>query len=81
MGTLQDAVNVPYEPGENITCSEVFEAAKIKGQVIAVMGSTRDNQTLMFAEQLLSAGLPRVATLHGGVEVFYGAGALVVPHA
>ena len=74
-------MNVPYEPGENITCSEVFETAKIKGQVIAVMGSTRDNMTLMFAEQLLSAGLPRVATLHGGVEVFYGAGALVVPHA
>ena len=81
VGTLQDSVNVPFEAGENIACGETFEAAKSKGQVIAVMGSSRDSHAASFAERLLSSGYPRVATLHGGVEVFYGAGALIVPHA
>ena len=81
VGTLQSSVNVPFDAGENTTCGEMFEAAKSKGQVIAVMGSSKDNQALIFAERLLSLGYPRVATLHGGVEVFYGAGALIVPHA
>ena len=81
VGTLQSSVNVPFDAGENTTCVEIFEAAKSKGQVIAVMGSSKDNQALIFAERLLSLGYPRVATLHGGVEVFYGAGALIVPHA
>ena len=81
VGTLQDAVNVPFEAGETGACSELFEAAKNKGQVIVVMGSTKENQALIYAERLLGLGYPRVATLHGGVEVFYGAGALIVPHA
>ena len=81
VGTLQSSVNVPFDAGENTACGEMFEAAKSKGQVIAVMGSSKDNQALIFAERLLSLGYPRVATLHGGVEVFYGAGALIVPHA
>jgi TBC domain-containing protein kinase-like protein len=60
---------------------EVEEAGR-KGQLVAVVGTVKDKAAeLGVAEALLRLGVPRVATLHGGVEVFRGSGRLVVPNA
>jgi len=87
LGTLSEAMNIPHENAFNSdtgalnTGSEVLGFAKKNGQVIAVMGSLKNTDAQAFAEKLLQCQYPKVLTLHGGVEVFYGAGVLMVPHA
>ena len=86
VGTLTKAVNIPHdsafsETGALISSSDVLNEAKKSGQIIAVMGSSKNNQAQTFAESLLLCQYPRILTLHGGAEVFYGSGALMVPHA
>ena len=86
VGTLSKAVNIPLETafsetGSLVSSSDVLNEAKKTGQIIAVMGSSKNNQAQTFAEKLLICQYPRILTLHGGAEVFYGSGALMVPHA
>ena len=86
LGTLPGAVNIPSEGafdefGNLSVGSDILDVAMKKGQIIVVMGSSKDNDWQIFAEKLVSCQYRRVATLHGGAEVFYGAGVLVVPHA
>ena len=86
LGTLPGAINIPSEgafdeSGSLTVGSDVLDVAMRKGQIIAVMGSAKDNEWQIFAEKLVSCQYRRVATLHGGAEVYYGAGVLVVPHA
>lgn len=87
VGTLPEAVNIPAdtmftEAGALTTHAEVqLEVARAKGQVIAVLGSARDGAAAAVAEKLLQRGYPRLATVHGGVEVFQGALVLVAAHA
>ena len=87
LGTLSEAMNIPHENAFNPETgtlnagSEIFNLAKKNGQVIAIMGSSKNADAQNFAEKLLQCQLPRILTLHGGVEVFYGAGVLMVPHA
>jgi len=86
LGTLQYAVNLPSEGLFNemggLVCNvDELELARIKGKVIAILGSSKDRNDLLVAEGLLKLGYPRVATVHGGVEVFRNSGVLVVQHA
>ena len=61
--------------------TEIIDGARRKGRIIAVVGSDKDRDAVTFAERLLELQYPRVVTLHGGLEVFRGAGVLVAPHA
>jgi len=86
LGTLPEAINVPsdtaFNDNEMLTSNtETIDAARRKGRIIAVVGSEKDHgDTLKFAERLLQLQYPRLVTLHTGVEVFRGAGVLVVPN-
>ena len=85
-GALPGAVNVPSETAFNengmlTNSTETIDGARRKGKIVAVVGSDKDRNAVIFAERLLQLQYPRVATLHGGLEVFRGAGVLVVPHA
>ena len=86
LGTLTGSVNIPCsqafnESGSLTMGQAALEEAKAHGKIVAVMGTSKDqNQTLAFAEKLLQFEIPRIVTLHNGVEVFYNSGALVVPN-
>ena len=85
LGTVAGAVSLPFdqalnESGDLIAGGHTLEEAKNAGKIIVIMSSVRDDTAQTFAEKLLSLEFPRLATLHAGVEVFYNAGVLVVPH-
>ena len=86
LGTLAGSVNIPCsqafnESGSLTMGQTTLEEAKTNGKIVVVMGTSREqNQTLSFAEKLLLFEVPCLVTLHGGVEVFYNSGALVVPN-
>ena len=86
LGTLSHSVNIPYgqafnESGALTMGQTTLEDATKHGKVVVVLGSAKEeNQTKSFAEKLLLFEISRLVTLHGGVEVFYNSGALVVPN-
>ena len=87
LGTLPGAINVPAETAFNengmlTNGTDTIDGARRKGRIIAVVGSDKDRAAVQFAERLLQLQYPRVVTLHAGLEVFRGAGGvLVAPHA
>jgi len=86
MGSLSHSVSIPassaFTPtGELAVGEKEVEEAKKKGLVVAVVGTAKDKSPeLLVAEGLVRLGVGRVATLHGGIEVFRGTANLVLPN-
>ena len=86
LGSLPDSISLPaaaaFGPAGEVTASgEELAEARRRGQVILVMGSLKDKAgEQAVAEGLVGLGVARVATLHGGVEVFRGTRHLVLPN-
>jgi len=86
MGSLSHSVSIPassaFAPtGELAVGEKEVEEAKKKGLVVAVVGTAKDKSPeLLVAEGLVRLGVGRVATLHGGIEVFRGTANLVLPN-
>uniref|UniRef100_A0A6A7FNK6 TBC domain-containing protein kinase-like protein n=2 Tax=Hirondellea gigas TaxID=1518452 RepID=A0A6A7FNK6_9CRUS len=69
-GSCEEATGPPY-------VREIKERAKDK--IVVVMGARAAHHiTLQVCEELVQEGVPRVCSLHGGVDVFQATGQLVV---
>ena len=51
-----------------------------RGKIVCVVGSGYNNDSLMFAANLLQMNFNRVCVLHKGIEIFRSAGVLCVPN-
>ena len=82
VASLPGAVNLPasqfLELG-TLPPSRPLEAARETGKLVAVVGREKEDKMVAVAEVLLQHQVPRVVTVHGGIEVFKRADILVLP--
>lgn len=69
------------DDGNLINCDQVEQLGKARGKIMCVIGSSRNDLGLKFAEILLDLQWPRVCTLHKGFDVLLKTQILVVPAA
>ena len=86
VGALPESVNLPegaaFDAEGELTPHAVEVFATRQGKIVVVVGGgSRDqNVTQAYAEKLLKANIPRVCTLHNGIDIFKPvSGVLVVP--
>ena len=81
LGSLPGAVSLPPPASPQGVPEGRLGEAEALGQVVAVLSSRVEvERGRAVAEMLLARGVKRVATVHGGVEVFRGANILSVPN-
>ena len=81
---MPGSLNLPYgtcwmEDGNLLPCDQIDVLNKARGKIICVVGSSRNDLGVKFAEILLHCNWPRVCTLHKGFDVLLKTQVLVVP--
>ena len=85
-GAVPGSLNLPYSTawtaeGSLLPCDPVDHLQKSRGKIVCVIGSSRNDLGVKFAEIILELNWVRVCTLHKGFDVLLKTQILVVPAA